>query len=70
VIPVVVVVNPILVHVLTVANMAIFLTTVAEDANLQSRAKMRRPPPAPMINVGKSELNFLFSVIHTTLNWG
>jgi hypothetical protein len=27
-------------------------------------------PPATMINVGKSGLNFLFSVIHTTLNWG
>jgi hypothetical protein len=25
-------------------------------------------PPAPMNNVGKSGLNFLFSVIHTTLN--
>ena len=27
-------------------------------------------PPPPMINVGEIGLNFLFSVIHTTLNWG
>jgi hypothetical protein len=48
---------------------------------LQSRAKIMKLvtflailkyiglPPAPMINVGKSGLNFLFSVNHTTLNW-
>ncbi len=50
--------------------------------NLQSGAKILRLfaflaifkyvglPSPPMINVGKSGLNFLFSVIHTTLNWG
>ena len=32
--------------------------------------KVRRSSPVPMINVGKSWSNFLFSVIHTTLNWG
>ena len=57
-------------------------STLKNDEMLQSRAKIMRLftflailkyvglPPAPMINVGKSGLNFLFSVIHTTLNWG
>ena len=42
-----------------------------ETFHIFGHFKVRRPPPAPMINVGKlSGLNFLFSVIHTTLNWG
>jgi hypothetical protein len=41
-----------------------------ETLHVFGHFKVRWPPPGPMINVGKSGLNFLFSVIHTTLNWG
>jgi hypothetical protein len=40
-----------------------------ETFHIFGHFKVRRPPPAPMTNVGKSGLNFLFSVIPTTLNW-
>ena len=39
-----------------------------ETFGVFSHFQVRQPPPPPMINVGKSGLNFLFSVIHTTLN--
>jgi hypothetical protein len=41
-----------------------------ETFHIFGHFKVRRPPPAPMTNVRKSGLNFLFSVIPTTLNWG
>ena len=60
----------------------VLMTISAAPCRLQSGAKIMRLfaflaifkyvglPPPPMINVGKSGLNFVFSVINTTLNWG